>query len=95
MVPDPVSYFVIFIDRMRRRLNLEHYKNNGVLTKIIEGCSAAEVYMTAIERGLLTRLDHAAYRELTRAEHALSSGETCAQDAPPEQCSDQCSCHQS
>ena len=29
--------------------------------------------MTAIERGLLTRLDHAAYRELTRAEHALSS----------------------
>ena len=38
--------------------------------------SAAEVYMTAIERGLLTRLDHAAYlgRELARAEHAMSSG---------------------
>ena len=24
MVPDPVSYFVIFIDRVRRQLNLEH-----------------------------------------------------------------------
>ena len=97
MVSDPAGYFVIFIDRVRRRLNLEHYKNNGVLTAIIEGCSAAEVYMTAIERGLLTRLDHAAYlgRELTRAEHALSSGETYAQDAAPEQCSNQCSCHQS
>ena len=53
--------------------------------------------MTAIERGLLTRLDHAAYlgRELARAEHALSSGETYAQDAAPEQCSNQCSCLQS
>jgi hypothetical protein len=96
MVSNPAGYFVIFIDRVRRRLNLEHYKNNGVLTAIIEGCSAAEVYMTAIERGLLTRLDHAAYlgRELTRAEHALSSGETYAQEAAPEQCSNQCSCHQ-
>jgi len=47
--------------------------------------------MTAIEGGLLIRLDHAAYlgRELTRAEHALSSGETYAQDAAPEQCSNQ------
>ena len=95
MVSDPAGYFVIFIDRVRSLLNIEHYKNNGVLTTIIEGHSAAEVYMMAIERELLTRLDHAAYlgRELARAEHALSSGETYVQDAAPEQCSPDCSCH--
>ena len=95
MVSDPAGYFVVFIDRARAMLNLEHYKNNGVLTMIIEGHSAAEVYMTAIDHALLTRLDHAAYlgRELARAERALSSGEAYVQDAAPEQCSLQCSCH--
>ncbi len=95
MVSDPAGYFVLFIDRVRRLLNLEHYTNNGVLTTIIEGQSAAEIYMTAIERGLLTRLDHAAYlgRELARSEHALLSGEAYVQDAAPEQCSAHCSCH--
>jgi tetrahydromethanopterin S-methyltransferase subunit A len=97
MVSDPAGYFVIFIDRVRGLLSLEHYKNNGVLTTIIEGKSAAKAYMTAIERTLITRLDHAAYlgRELARAEHALSSGEPYVQDAAPEQCSSQCSCHSS
>jgi tetrahydromethanopterin S-methyltransferase subunit A len=95
MVSDPAGYFVIFIDRVRGLLNLEHYKNTGVLTTIIEGRTAAEVYMTTIERALITRLDHAAYlgRELARAEHALSSGEPYVQDAAPELCSPDCGCH--
>jgi tetrahydromethanopterin S-methyltransferase subunit A len=86
MISDPAGYFVIFIDRVRGLLNVEHYKNNGVLTTIIEGRSAAEVYTTAIERALLSRLDHAAYlgRELARAEYALRSGESYVQDAAPE-----------
>ncbi|MBO0758261.1 MAG: DUF4346 domain-containing protein [Bradyrhizobiaceae bacterium] len=97
MVSDHAGYFVIFIDRVRRLLNVEHYQNNGVLTTIIEGHSAAELYMTAIERGLLTRLDHAAYlgRELARAEHSLSSGSAYVQDAAAEQCPPECSCHAS
>jgi tetrahydromethanopterin S-methyltransferase subunit A len=88
MISEPAGYFVIFIDRPRGLLNVEHYKNNGVLTTIIEGRPAAKVYMTAIERALLSRLDHAAYlgRELARAEHALSSEESYVQDAAPEQC---------
>ena len=95
MISDPEGYFVIFIDRPRGLLNIEHYRNNGVLTTIIEGRSAAEVYMTAIEHALLSRLDHAAYlgRELARAEHALLVGETYVQDAAPEQCLPECSCH--
>ncbi len=97
MIPDRAGYFVVFIDRVGSRLNVEHYQNNGVLTTIIEGHSAAEVYMTVIERGLLTRLDHAAYlgRELARAEHALQSAEPYVQDAAPERCSVDCSCHAS
>ena len=95
MMSDPAGYLVIFVDRVRGLLSLEHYRNNGVLTMIIEGPSAAEVYMTAIERALLSRLDHAAYlgRELARAEHSLSSGEPYVQDAAPEQCSASCACH--
>lgn len=95
MVSDPAGYFVIFIDRARRLLILEHYKNNGVLTTIIEGRSAAELYMTAIERALISRLDHAAYlgRELARAEHAVSSGKPYVQDAAPELCLADCGCH--
>ncbi len=95
MVSDPAGYFVVFIDRVHNLLSLEHYRNNGVLTTIIEGRSAAEVYMTAIERGLLSRLDHAAYlgRELAHAEHSMSSGEPYVQDAAPERCSGRCACH--
>ncbi len=95
MVSDPAGYFVIFVDRPRGLLNMEHYENNGVLTTIIEGRTAAEVYMTAIDRALLSRLDHAAYLgcELARAEHALLSGEPYVQDAAPERCSASCGCH--
>lgn len=87
MVSDPVGYFVVYVDRSRRLLTLEHYQNNGVLDVVIEGHSAAELYIPAIDKGLISRLDHAAYlgRELARAERALLSGEPYIQDAAPEQ----------
>ncbi len=95
MTSDPKGYFVVYADRVRGLLLLEHYGNNGVLTAIIEARTAAEAYMPAIERGLVSRLDHAAYlgRELARAEHALSSGEDYIQDAAPERCGVGCGCH--
>ena len=83
MTPDPQGYFVVFLDRQRGRLCLEHYENDGLLDSVIEGKHAAELYHTAIERSLVSRLDHAAYlgRELARAEHALRAGEVYVQDA--------------
>ena len=86
MVSDPAGYFVIFPDRARGLISLEHYANNGVLTAVIEGHTAAELYMTAIDRNLVSRLDHAAYlgRELARAERLIASGEAYVQDAAPE-----------
>jgi len=87
LVPDPAGYFVIYADRSRNLLSLEHYRNDGVLDTVIEGQTAAELYSPAIDRGLISRLDHAAYlgRELARAEASLETGETYVQDAAPEQ----------
>jgi tetrahydromethanopterin S-methyltransferase subunit A len=84
--PDPAGYFVVFLDHRRGMLSLEHYRNDGVLDVVIEGTSAAEVYLPALERGLVSRLDHAAYlgKELARAEHSLRSGEQYKQEAAPE-----------
>lgn len=86
MVSDPAGYFVIYVDRDRGVLSLEHYLNDGLLDTVIEGTSAAEVYTPAIDRELISRLDHAAYlgRELARAEQSLKSGEPFVQDAAPE-----------
>lgn len=87
MVPDPAGYFVVYVDRRRECLSLEHYRKDGVLDAVIEGRAAAEIYVPAIERTLLSRLDHAAYlgRELARAEAALKEGTDYVQDGAPEQ----------
>lgn len=85
--PDPAGYFVLHPDRRRGLLSLEHYRTDGVLDALIEGSQAAELYAVAIDRGLLSRLDHAAYLgcELARAERALATGEEYIQDRAPEQ----------
>ncbi len=86
LVTDPAGYFIIYVDRGREMLSLEHYLNDGVLDMVIEGGSAAELYTPAIDRGLISRLDHAAYlgRELARAEESLHSGKPYVQDAAPQ-----------
>jgi tetrahydromethanopterin S-methyltransferase subunit A len=86
MVSDPAGYFVIYVDRERMRLSLEHYRNDGLLDTVIEGGTAAELCTPALDRGLISRLDHAAYlgRELARAEYSLHSGEPFVQAAAPE-----------
>lgn len=85
MVSDPAGFFVVYVDRPRRLLSLEHYRRDGALDAVIEGETAAELYTPALDKGLVSRLDHAAYlgRELARAERALLSGEPYVQDAAP------------
>jgi len=87
LVADPAGYFVVYADHSRGLLSLEHYRNDGLLDAVIEGKSAAELYTPAIDRGLISRLDHAAYlgRELARAEESLRTRETYVQDAAPEE----------
>lgn len=85
LIPDPAGFFVVYPDSRRQRLVVEHYTVAAVLDCIIEGASPAAIASEAIERGLLTRLDHAAYlgRELTLADRSLRSGERYVQDRAP------------
>jgi tetrahydromethanopterin S-methyltransferase subunit A len=85
LVLDRAGYFVIYPDARAQRLVVEHYTNQGVLDCVLEGASPAAIYTAAIERQLLTRLDHAAYlgKELARAERSLIEGTPFIQDAAP------------
>ena len=82
---DPAGYFVVFPEQRRKTLILEHYSNQGVLDAILEGDSPAALFAAVIQKGLLSRLDHAAYLggELARAERALETGEAYVQDRAP------------
>lgn len=82
---DPAGYFVVNPDRIRQRLVLEHYSNDGVLDRMFAANTASALYSAVIDSKLITRLDHAAYlgRELARAEYALQSGADYCQDAAP------------
>lgn len=85
LILDKAGYFVVYPEPRSQRLALEHYTNQGVLTCVLEGISVGALYCAAIERQLLTRLDHAAYlgRELARAEKSLLEGTRFVQDAAP------------
>jgi tetrahydromethanopterin S-methyltransferase subunit A len=85
LVLDPTGYFVVYPDRIRQCLAVEHYTNHGVLNRVFTGATATALYASVIEAQLISRLDHAAYlgRELARAEHALQSGEDYVQDRAP------------
>lgn len=82
LVRDPAGFFVVYPDHRLARLVVEHYTNGGVLDLVLSGSAPADLYAEIIARGLLTRLDHAAYlgRELARAEEALRTGEPYVQD---------------
>jgi tetrahydromethanopterin S-methyltransferase subunit A len=82
---DKAGYFVVYPDARSKRLVVEHYSNQGVLNCVLEGAATGALYSEAIERQLLTRLDHAAYlgRELARAEASLLDGTPFVQDAAP------------
>ncbi|HEX4824305.1 MAG TPA: DUF4346 domain-containing protein [Candidatus Polarisedimenticolaceae bacterium] len=82
LVLDPAGYVVIHGDARTQALVAEHYTNQGVLDLIVDGATPARVMAALIERGLVTRLDHAAYlgQELARAERALRDGARYVQD---------------
>lgn len=86
MSPDPAGYFVVFAERDRGAIMVEHYSNKGILDVVITGEKPAEIFFPIIDKGLVSRLDHAAYlgRELARAEAAIQCESEYVQDAAPE-----------
>ncbi len=83
-VHDPEGFFVVLLDRETGSIACEHYTKDGRHDETIRGPRAADVANTAIRRGLLARLDHAAYlgRELAKAEAALALTLPYIQDEP-------------
>ncbi len=81
-VHDPEGFFVVLLDREGQAIVCEHYTEDQVLNEVIRGKHANDIANTAIKRGLLSRLDHAAYlgRELAKAETAMTLGLEYAQD---------------
>ena len=105
---DRAGFFVVLPQASTGLIICEHYENSGRLAHVIEGRKGAVIAVTAIEQGLVTQLDHAAYlgRELAKAEIALKTGSHYEQDAAlgvlpskksqsTEPCEDlACSCHE-
>jgi tetrahydromethanopterin S-methyltransferase subunit A len=81
---DPVGYFVVFVDRGRDLLRVEHHTREHLLRTVFEGRRAEELCHTIVRRGDITLLAHAAYlgRELAKAETALEFGLDYDQDRP-------------
>ena len=80
---DRAGFFIVLPQPQKGLIVCEHYENDGRLAHVIEGRQAALIASTAVERGFVTQLDHAAYlgRELAKAEAALSNSITYEQDA--------------
>lgn len=84
---DPAGYFVIDADNRSGMIRLEHYDNENRLMGAYEGKQSRDLYLTAVERGMISLLEHAAYLgfELGRAEEALRRGTRFVQDAKEDQ----------
>ena len=83
--PDPAGYFLLFVDRGRGCVVVEHYTNAGARTATLTGDDPQKLVHRAMELAIVSRPDHVEYlgRELQRATVALRGGLTYVQDAAP------------
>ncbi len=79
---DRAGFFIIHPKPEAGWLIVEHYKNSGEPTCVIEGTDPAAICAEIINRGLISQLDHAAYlgRELERAKLSVKLGFAFTQD---------------
>jgi len=79
---DRAGFFIIHPKPEADWLIVEHFKNSGEPTCVIEGTDPAAICAEIINRGLVSQLDHAAYlgRELERAKLSIKVGFAFSQD---------------
>jgi len=84
---DPAGYLVIDVYADKNFIRLEHHAPDHRMTAALIGSSARDLYLAVIRRGLVSRLDHAAYlgNELGKAERALMLKTRYVQDGPESQ----------
>lgn len=73
LVLDKKGFFVILPQQKENKVYVEYYANSGRLLHTIVGTDAPRIYNTIIEKGFISKLDHAAYlgKELIKAEYNL------------------------
>lgn len=85
LILDTSGFFIIYPKKEEGQIYLEHYMTDGTLNEIIYGSDPALIASTAVERGLITLLDHAAYlgKELEKAYLSMHYGFPYIQDRAP------------
>ena len=80
--PDPKGYFLIRINEKKKRIEAGFCNYKHVITKMVYGSNAIDIYNTIIRRKLIMRLEHAGYlgKELYKAELALKYGKRYRQE---------------
>ena len=83
---DKKGYFLIRVNREKKRVEVGHCKERNEVDVMFYGDTALELYMTIIKKGLVTELGHAAYlgREIEKACLALKYHLNYVQDDPLE-----------
>jgi tetrahydromethanopterin S-methyltransferase subunit A len=68
---DKAGYFVIYLENFD--ILVEHYNNKEKLLRVITGDNARDIYLTIVDNGWVSHLDHACYlgKELVRAELSI------------------------
>ena len=84
--PDPKGYFLIRVNEKKKRIEAGFCTYKHVITKMVHGANAIDLYNTIIRRKLISLLEHAAYlgKELYKAELALKYGKRYRQEFPLE-----------
>jgi len=81
---DPAGYFKVLIDRANARIAALHFRPGDAEPDVIlKGEDSENICRTMVERGLVSKLDHASYmgRELQKAEVALKLDRSYVQDS--------------
>jgi tetrahydromethanopterin S-methyltransferase subunit A len=82
-IQDPRGYFLIRTNAKKQELELGICKKDNVIEAIITGKKPQDIYFTAIEKGYVSRMDHAAYlgKELQKAYLAMKNSLEYVQDS--------------
>jgi len=80
-IQDPKGYFTIKPFSSRGKIYVRYYKNNK-LKYTFSGINTSQIVQKLIEKGLISRLDHAAYlgKEIEKAIIALKNNLDYVQD---------------
>ena len=82
--PDPLGYFLIRINKSKKRIEAGFVTYKHIITKQIYGSNAVELYHTIVREKMISRLEHAAYlgKELYKVELCLRYGKEYRQEFP-------------